>query len=209
MDSKKLVFVPCLLVLSACNTMNAQDNKEALYPIGGAALGGLIGSQAASDGNRTKGAAIGAVVGAFAGHGVAQYQKAGSYSGNASGCTDAEINQLLSRSLGGEFDVCHWLPNSKDPARSTEAIGIVYTPIQGAAGNHDIEIGLFRRSGHAFRFAGKVKNLYGLEPRNARFFSDRIELTSTMPKPGDPRCCPTGKAHWSIDRKSLVATRLR
>ena len=36
----------------------------------------------------------------------------------------------------------------------------------------------------------------------------RIEVTTTMPAPGDPRCCPTGTARWSIDRGSLTAERL-
>jgi hypothetical protein len=48
-----------------------------------------------------------------------------------------------------------------------------------------------------------------MEPRDVTFLPDRIELTTTMPKPEDPRCCPTGTASWSIDRASFVGTRLR
>ncbi|WP_170164974.1 hypothetical protein [Thiocapsa rosea] len=52
-------------------------------------------------------------------------------------------------------------------------------------------------------------DVYGMEPRDVAFLSDRIELTTTMPKPEDQRCCPTGTARWSIDRASLAGTRLR
>jgi hypothetical protein len=54
-----------------------------------------------------------------------------------------------------------------------------------------------------------VRDVYGVEQRDVAFLSDRIELTTTMPKRKDPRCCPTGTARWSIDRASLAGTRLR
>jgi hypothetical protein len=101
------------------------------------------------------------------------------------------------------------LADSNEPARATEALGVVYVPIKGSAGSVEIEIGYFRRSGKSFKLAGRVRGLFGMEPRDARFLPDRIEVTTTMPKPGDPRCCPTGTARWSIVRKSLVASRIR
>ena len=70
-------------------------------------------------------------------------------------------------------------------------------------------MGHFSRSGADNRLTGRVLDVYGMEPRDVAFLSDRIELTTTMPKPEDQRCCPTGTARWSIDRASLAGTRLR
>ena len=128
---------------------------------------------------------------------------------SAAGYTDAEIEQLLARSLGRDFLMHYLLPNSNDRAGATEAIGVIYLPIQGAAGNVNIKAGSFKRTGNHFQLAGRVHDLFGANPRGARFLSDRIEVTTTMPKPGDPRCCPTGQARWSIERNSLKAHRLR
>ena len=38
---------------------------------------------------------------------------------------------------------------------------------------------------------------------------DHIEATTTMPLPGEPRCCPTGTARWSMERAGLAVTRVR
>ncbi|HSO82026.1 MAG TPA: hypothetical protein VLR48_05345 [Thiocapsa sp.] len=40
-----------------------------------------------------------------------------------------------------------------------------------------------------------------MDPRDATFLPDRIELTTIMPKTGDPHCCPTGTARWSTPRR--------
>jgi len=205
MERSRLIYLLLPFLIAACNTTN-----ERLYPVGGAVVGGVVGSQVAGRENRTEGAAIGAVVGALAGHAIAQSTKpseAASKSGGA-GYTNADIDQRLARSLGSA-ERPHWLPDSDDPARATEALGVVYPTIRGAAGNTYIKAGLFRRTGDGFQLVGRVQDLFGQNPRNARFLSDRIEVTTTMPKPGDPRCCPTGMARWSIDRQSLKARRLR
>jgi hypothetical protein len=121
---------------------------------------------------------------------------------------DPKTEQLLEQALGGESVSAYWLPDSTTPARATEAIGVLYRAIEGAAGNVTIEMGHFSRSGADYRLTGRVREVYGMEPRDVGFLPDRIELTTTMPKPGDPRCCPTGSARWSIDRASLEGKRL-
>lgn len=121
----------------------------------------------------------------------------------------SDVGALLARSLGAGAIQSVWLPNRADPARATEAVGIVYIPIAGAAGNVDISAGLFTGGPSGFGFAGPISGLFGASPREAAFLADRIELTTTMPKPGDPRCCPTGTARWSIDRGTRAATRIR
>jgi hypothetical protein len=119
-----------------------------------------------------------------------------------------DIAALLARSLGGGAEAAYWLPDSADPARATEAVGVVYLPVPGSAGSVSIEVGHFARTGDGFALAGRVRDLFGHEPRDSRFLPDRIELTTTVLAPGDPRCCPTGTARWAIDRATLAATRL-
>jgi hypothetical protein len=134
---------------------------------------------------------------------------ASGYAQSRTGSTDAKIERLLAQSLGSGFEASYWLPDSEEPAHVTEALGVVYIPIKGSAGSVSIEAGYFKRSGKIFQFGERVRDLFGMEPRDARFLPGRIELTTTMLKPGEPRCCPSGTARWAIDRKSLVATRIR
>lgn len=194
-----------LLILPACATTDFQTGNPGRYPGGNATVGDLIGAQVTGP----DGGVVGALGSALSGQSIANPDPGATYPTAATAYTDAEVRQLLARSLGSGFSGYHWLPDNPDRGRAAEAIGIVYIPLQGAAGNHTIEVGLFRRTAGGFQFAGKVQDLFGHQPRDARFLPDRIELTSTMPRPGDARCCPTGTARWSIDRHSLVATRLR
>lgn len=87
-----------------------------------------------------------------------------------------------------------------------EALAFLYFHLAGSAGNFGVVIGQFERgSDENFSFNGYVRDLYGTSPREVRFERESILLTTTMPTPGDARCCPTGAANWIIDRQSLAA----
>jgi hypothetical protein len=88
-----------------------------------------------------------------------------------------------------------------------EALGFLYSQIEGAAGNIDIDVGYFREDADGLHFAGIIRDLYGTHPRDAVFGPDAIRVTTTMPRPGEPRCCPTGAAVWMIDRGTLAVRR--
>lgn len=120
-----------------------------------------------------------------------------------------DLDGLLVQSLGGPLEAAFWLPDNADPAQAQEAMGVVYVPIPGAAGNTSIGIGLFRRGASGFALAGQVEGLFGFAPRDTAFGPDAIELTTTVLKDGEPRCCPSGEARWRIDRQSLAVARLR
>jgi hypothetical protein len=107
-----------------------------------------------------------------------------------------------------EWDSGYWLPDRTNPAEAREAIGVAYPVISGAAGNTTIVTGYFVRSDDNFVYAGPVEGMFGHNPRGARFLPDRIEVITTMPLPGEPRCCPTGTARWTIDRTTRQATRI-
>ena len=112
-----------------------------------------------------------------------------------------DVEALMAESLGANPLASYWRPDNPDPAAATEAIGVEYIEIEGAAGNFKIFPGYFQKGGDGFAFIGEVTELYGSEPRDPGFLGDRIELTTTMPKPDDPRCCPTGSP-LVVDRKS-------
>ena len=107
---------------------------------------------------------------------------------------DPERVRFLEDALGGESISAYWLPDSTTPARATEAIGVLYREIEGAAGNVMIEMNLCNRSGADDRLTWRVRDVYRAEPRDVAFLADRIEPTTTMPKPNEPRCCSTGTA---------------
>lgn len=120
-----------------------------------------------------------------------------------------DLDSLLASSLapsGGEVVGAYFLPDSADPEAATEALGVVYEVIEGAAGNTTIAVGHFVKLGTGFTYAGPVAEVFGQEPREAAFLPDRIEVTTTMPREEDPRCCPTGASRWVIDRATLTAT---
>ena len=71
-----------------------------------------------------------------------------------------------------------------------------------SGGNSDLlDVALFRNLGGRLVYYRSVENVFGSHPHAVVFEQDRITLTTTMPKPGDSRCCPTGSRHWVIDTR--------
>ncbi len=69
-------------------------------------------------------------------------------------------------------------------------------------GNSDmLNVALFRNESGVMVYFRSTDDVFGIDPRNVLFTPGRITLTSTMPRPGDPRCCPTGSQNWVIDTK--------
>lgn len=124
------------------------------------------------------------------------------------GNLDALLFSHLTRS--GSAEASYWLPNSNDPAQATAAFGVVYEHIAGSAGNTTIAVGLFLRpSGSQWGFAGPVADLFGHNPRDVVFEGGFAMMTTTMPGPNDPRCCPTVPTRWRIDLARLQAWQAR
>ncbi|MBL8550777.1 MAG: hypothetical protein JNJ73_12405 [Hyphomonadaceae bacterium] len=67
----------------------------------------------------------------------------------------------------------------------------------GSSANHTVA--LFRNEGGAMTFLRTDETVYGSEPREVGFTPGFIRLTTTMPKEGDPHCCPTGSQEWMIE----------
>jgi hypothetical protein len=79
-----------------------------------------------------------------------------------------------------------------------DAVVFVYSDIRGAAGNFNVKVALFKGEGGKFRFLRYAQGVHGERPRDAKFANGRVDITTTMPKPGDPRCCPTGSKRYVI-----------
>ncbi|SMX31172.1 hypothetical protein [Actibacterium lipolyticum] len=121
-----------------------------------------------------------------------------------------DLDALLSQTLaGGAAPAASiWLPNADTAQAATEALGIVYVHVPGSAGSATIHAGLFQKLDSGFTSVAQINGLLGFEPRDQVFGPTDITLTTTMPNPGDPRCCPTGVGHWRIDRATMIAQRL-
>jgi hypothetical protein len=82
-----------------------------------------------------------------------------------------------------------------------DAVVFVYSDIEGAAGNFNLNVALFEGAGGKYRFVRYAPEIYGTEPRDAKFSNGLVEITTTMPGPNDPRCCPTGSERFSISTR--------
>lgn len=120
---------------------------------------------------------------------------------------DPAIGAGLARAFGTSDYVVGsvLLTDSADPAKTTEALGVLYTAIEGSASGIDIHVALLHRQGNGYAVTGRVSDLYGEDPRGARFLRDRIEVTTSTLRDSDGRCCPTGVTHWTIPRATLAA----
>lgn len=119
-----------------------------------------------------------------------------------------EAERSIALSLGEDPSLLlgsAWVP---DPSGAPEAIGGGYFA-DGDGGNMVLSSwGLFSAEGGTYALVGPIDGLYGQDPRDAAFLPDRVEITTTIQGPDDPRCCPTDVARWSIDRASLAAARI-
>lgn len=80
-----------------------------------------------------------------------------------------------------------------------DAVVFVYTDIEGAAGNFDLKVALFRGEAGRYRFMRYAPDVFGTEPRQAKFANGVVEVTTTVLRAGDSRCCPTGSKRYAID----------
>jgi hypothetical protein len=62
----------------------------------------------------------------------------------------------------------------------------------------DHVLALFRNEGAQMVFVRTDEVVQGSEPTNVAFASGRVTLTTKVPLPTDPGCCPTGSQEWTI-----------
>ncbi|HEU0220906.1 MAG TPA: hypothetical protein VFR34_01660 [Paracoccaceae bacterium] len=108
----------------------------------------------------------------------------------------AEITAYVAANYGQALDLYSFTGDFTGDGRP-DAIAFIYYPFEGG-NSFGIEVSLFRNENGRLVHLRTVDDVFGTEPRNARIRKGRIEVTTTMPKPGDPRCCPTGQRRWQI-----------
>lgn len=81
---------------------------------------------------------------------------------------------------------------------SKDAVVFLYHP---SGGNSDVlTTWIWRDSdeGYVLVRTASMAEVFGIDPRDAMFSKGRIGVTMTVPNPGDPRCCPTGKRKFTL-----------
>ena len=122
-----------------------------------------------------------------------------------------DLDRLLAESLSatGSMGPAFWLPDHPDPGVAATALGVAYVYIPGSAGSVSLEAGLFARTAAGWALSRRVQGLFGNDPRETVWQGDRVLVTTTTLATGEPRCCPTGRTRWSVDRATGQAVALR
>lgn len=82
---------------------------------------------------------------------------------------------------------------------TNDAVSLVYSPFEGGNGVQ-LSTWVWRERDGAYTLTRTVKinELFGESPRNVKLSPGRISVTTTVQKPDDPRCCPTGVRTFTI-----------
>jgi hypothetical protein len=80
-----------------------------------------------------------------------------------------------------------------------DAISFVYSPIKGGNGV-GLSVWVWHDHNGVYQLArnADTDDVVGQDPRNVKFSPGRISVTTTVLKPGEPRCCPTGAKTFTI-----------
>jgi hypothetical protein len=118
--------------------------------------------------------------------------------GAASAQTPEGLDRLLAQQYGPDVAEVIWFEGPPAADGAAPGLSVAYFPFPG--GNAmQIGVDAFRVTAAGLAHLGPVEGLFGGEPRDAVFGPGVVTLTTTMPRPEDPRCCPTGETRWTID----------
>ncbi|WP_134495721.1 hypothetical protein [Microvirga pakistanensis] len=80
-----------------------------------------------------------------------------------------------------------------------DAISFVYSPIEGGNGiSLSVWVWYDRNGVYQLARNANTDDIVGQDPRDVKFAPAHISVTTTVLKPGDPRCCPTGTKTFTI-----------
>lgn len=77
-----------------------------------------------------------------------------------------------------------------------DAVAFIY--YEGGGSGMMLRVALFQGEGSRFRFLRNANDVLGENPRQPVFRPGEFQITTTMPRPGDPRCCPTGERRFTV-----------
>ncbi|MBC7770282.1 MAG: hypothetical protein H7124_15990 [Phycisphaerales bacterium] len=133
--------------------------------------------------------------------------------GASAGPAEAAAQTPGGAPAGAEAAIMSWARSQFGETNVFEPVDIFYGDFTGdgapdalawvlysGGGNSALlDVALFRNQGGRMTYYRSAADVYGGEPRDVVFANGRITLTSTMPRPGDARCCPTGSENWTIE----------
>ncbi len=132
-----------------------------------------------------------------AGHGSAGVVSAPSIAG-LSGPAAGAIQEQIKREELQEPDQVHVFYGDLTGQGTKDAISFVYSPIEGGNGM-GLSVWVWRNRNGAYELARDATNdIFGQDPRDVQFAPGRISVTTTVLKPGEPRCCPSGTKTFTI-----------
>jgi hypothetical protein len=80
---------------------------------------------------------------------------------------------------------------------ATDAIAFIYHAPPGGNAVY-LDVSLFESVDGHLVHTRVVDEVTGIMPRVVSISPGLIEVTTTVPKPGEPRCCPTGEKRYTI-----------
>lgn len=111
---------------------------------------------------------------------------------------DAAINAWARKQFGDSvFEPIHIFYGDFSGDGAPDALAMVL--YAGGGNSANVAWPLFRNDGGQMALVRIHEGVYGDEPRNVVFTRGRITLTTRMPRPDDPRCCPSGSQNWTIN----------
>lgn len=121
-----------------------------------------------------------------------------------------QIAAILVRDLSptGSMEGGQWFTNGAADGRATYALGVIHVYAPGSAGTVTIHAGIYGYLDSGWAKLREVQGLFGMSPTGAVFTPGRVEVSTMMLGPNDPRCCPTRQMRWSIDLESGQAAAL-
>jgi hypothetical protein len=126
--------------------------------------------------------------------GVAAGQEVQGLHGPAATVIKAEIGR---QGLAGPVDA-HVFYGDLTGTGTEDAIAFVYYESGGSGVRLSTWIWRERGGEHSLAAAPSIDQVFGLDPRDVEFSPGRIEVTMTVPRPDDPRCCPTGQRRFVL-----------
>jgi hypothetical protein len=106
----------------------------------------------------------------------------------------------------GDSVMAHVFYGDATGTGTKDAIAFLYHP---SGGNSDVLTTWIWRdtaNGYELTRAPSIEEVFGLDPRSVKFSPGRIEVTTTVMKPGDARCCPSGEQTFSLPVERVTET---
>ncbi|MEC9434587.1 MAG: hypothetical protein VYD87_16905 [Pseudomonadota bacterium] len=108
------------------------------------------------------------------------------------------MGELLEADKGGVDYAVTWFEGDWSGDGVPDGLAITYHSCRDCGNSVGILSWIYLGGNGAMAPVREVE-IFGGRPRDADIRPGRISVVTTMPKPGDPRCCPTGEKTWVLE----------